>query len=72
MLSHQRKQSKTHLHRDDDYESHGDSMLLHGGKGLKVMLPKLVGNYSHEKQLNNSESNNNIDAWNSKTFRIDD
>jgi hypothetical protein len=44
-------------------------MLLHGGKELKVMLPKLVGNFSQEKHLNNSESNNKIDGWESTNKR---
>ncbi len=33
------------------------------------MLPKLVGNFSHEKNLNNSESNNKIDGWDSTNKR---
>jgi hypothetical protein len=42
-------------------------MILNGGKGLKVMLPKLVGNIS--LQLNGDDSNTNIDPWNSNNQR---
>jgi hypothetical protein len=65
-----RKQSKTLLHKDTQIEEEyderlGESLLLKGSKGIKIMLPKL--NYPKEPFVNKKESNDYLNAWNNET-----